>query len=164
MKYKIFFLIFFLSACVPSNYSNNNKETFNSKGLAYIFTKQDYENKIISSKLNNELLQISHNKLKFNSFIKLTNPITNDTIVLRNSKKIKYPELYSILITEPVADKLNLNYDLPLVEIIEIKKNKSFVAKEAKIFNEEKKISSNAPVTSVQISNISKNKKIKKKK
>ena len=114
--------------------------------------------------LNNELLQISHNKLKFNSFIKLTNPITNDTIVLRNSKKIKYPELYSILITEPVADKLNLNYDLPLVEIIEIKKNKSFVAKEAKIFNEEKKISSNAPVTSVQISNISKNKKIKKKK
>ena len=45
-----------------------------------------------------------------------------------------------------------------------MKKNKSFVAKKAKMFNEEKKISSNAPVTSVQISNISKNKnKIKNK-
>ena len=41
----------------------------------------------------------------------------------------------------------------------EIKKNKSFVAKKAKMFNEEKKIPSNAPVTSVKISNISKNKK-----
>ena len=57
---------------------------------------------------------------------------------------------------------MNLNKDLPLVEILEIKKNKSFVAKKAKIFNEEKKISSNAPVTSVQISNISKKRKIKK--
>ena len=56
---------------------------------------------------------------------------------------------------------MNLNKDLPLVEILEIKKNKSFVAK-AKIFNEEEKISSNAPVTSVQISNISKKRKIKK--
>ena len=53
---------------------------------------------------------------------------------------------------------LNLNKDLPILEIIEIKKNKSFVAKKAKIFNEEKKISSKAPVASVQISNISKNK------
>ena len=54
-----------------------------------------------------------------------------------------------------------MNTDLPLLEIIEIKKNKSFVAKKAKIYNEEKKISSKAPVANVQISNISKNKQIK---
>ena len=40
-----------------------------------------------------------------------------------------------------------------------MRKNKLFVAEKAKIYNEEKKISSNAPVTSVKISNISKNKK-----
>ena len=40
--------------------------------------------------------------------------------------------------------------------------NKSFVAIKAKIFNEEKKLPSNAPVTSVEISNISKNKDFKK--
>ena len=58
---------------------------------------------------------------------------------LKNIKRIKYPDFYKILITKPVAKKLNLNIDLPLLEIIEIKKNKSFVAKKAKIYNEEKK-------------------------
>ena len=53
---------------------------------------------------------------------------------------------------------------MPILEIIEIKKNKSFVAKKAKIYNEEKKIPSKAPVASVQISNISKNKKANVKK
>ena len=51
-----------------------------------------------------------------------------------------------------------MDNNLPLVEILELKKNKSFIAKKAKIFNEEKKISSNAPITSVEISNISKKK------
>ena len=46
---------------------------------------------------------------------------------------------------------------------MEIKKNKSFIAEKAKIYNEEKKISSKAPVTLVEIANISKNKNIKKK-
>jgi hypothetical protein len=69
------------------------------------------------------------------------------------------------LITKSVAEKLNLNVDLPILEIIEIKKNKSFVADKAKMHNEEKKIPSKAPVASVEISNISKNKlsKIKNK-
>ena len=44
---------------------------------------------------------------------------------------------------------------------MEIKKNKSFIAEKAKIYNEEKKISSKAPVASVKISNISKNKTVK---
>ena len=50
-----------------------------------------------------------------------------------------------------------------IIRNIEIKKNKSFIAEKAKIYNEEKKIPSKAPVTSVQISNISKKKIIKKK-
>mgnify|MGYP007000117528 CR=1 len=68
------------------------------------------------------------------------------------------PEFYKILITKPVAEKLKLNTDLPILEIMEIKKNKSFIAEKAKISIEERKIPSNAPVASVQISNISKNK------
>ena len=51
---------------------------------------------------------------------------------------------------------------MPLVEIIEIKKNKSFVAKKTKIFKEEEKIHNNAPVESVTINNISKNNSKKK--
>ena len=42
--------------------------------------------------------------------------------------------------------------------LLEIKKNKSFVAKKTKIFKEEEKIHSNAPVETVKIDNISKDK------
>ena len=78
-------------------------------------------------------------------------------------KKTKYPEFYKSLITKELAKNLNLNNEIPLVEILEIKKNKSFVAKKAKIFKEEKKISNNAPVANVKISNISKKPIFKKK-
>ena len=90
--------------------------------------------------------------------IKVINPKTNDSIVVKNTKRINFPDFYKILMTEEAAKKLNIDKEKPFVEIIEIKKNKSFVAKKAKIFQEEKKISSNAPITSVTISNISKNK------
>ena len=48
---------------------------------------------------------------------------------------------------------------MPMVEVIEIKKNKSFVAAKTKIFKEEEKIHNNAPVETVKINNISKNSK-----
>ena len=47
--------------------------------------------------------------------------------------------------------------------MIEVKKNKSFVAKKTKIFKEEEKIYNNAPVEVVTIDNISKKKKVKNK-
>ena len=109
--------------------------------------------------MNNETMQISHQKLKTGALIKITNPKNKESIVLKNIKRIRYPDFYKILITEPVANQLNLNVNLPIIEVTEIKKNRSFVAKKAKIFNEEKTIPSNAPVASVQISNISKNNK-----
>ena len=113
--------------------------------------------KIIRGKMNNNILQISHQNLKTGTLIKLINIKTNESIVLKNTKRIRYPDFYKILISKPVAEKLNLSEDLPILEIIEIKKNKSFVAAKAKISIEEKKIPSKAPVASVQISNISKN-------
>ena len=94
--------------------------------------------------------------------IKIINPKTNDYVILKNTKKVEYPEFYKILITESVAKRLKLYPNLPLVEILEIKKNKSFIAQKAKIFNEEKKIHSNAPIETVKILNISKNKNNKK--
>ena len=108
--------------------------------------------------MNNEIMQISHQNLRTGTLIKIINPRNNESVVLKNIKRIKYPNFYKLLITKPVAEKLNLDINLPLLEIIEIKKNKSFVAEKAKIYSEEKKIPSKAPVASVQISNISKNK------
>ena len=161
MKSRLFFLIFFVLSCAPQLNNSDQKKPYTSNGFAYVYNVYDFEQKIIRGKMNNNKLQISHQNLKTGALIKIINPNTNDSIILKNIKRIKYPDFYKILITELVMNELNLNKDLPIVEIIEIKRNESFVAEKAKIFNEEKKISSNAPVTSVKISNISKNKKEK---
>ena len=108
--------------------------------------------------MNNDIIQISHQNLKTGTLIKIINSKNKKNITLKNTKRIQYPDFYKILITKAVAKKLQINPDLPIIEIIEIKKNKSFIAEKAKIFNEEKKVPSKAPVGSVQISNISKNK------
>ena len=162
MKFKFIFLVIFTISCT-SNYTKlDNRAPYNSKGFALVYNESDYENKIIQTKLDNTKIQVFHNKLKTNTLVKLINPKTNSYLIVKNIRKTKYPDFYKILITEAVAKKLNIDPNLPLIEIIEIKKNKSFVAKKAKIFEEETKVPSKAPVTSVKISNISKDKNIKK--
>ena len=164
MKFRYIFLIFLICSCTPHLETFNQKKPFSSKGFVYIYNHVDFEKKIIKGKMNNDLMQISHQYLKRGTLVKIINPKTKKSIVIKNTKRIQYPDFYKLLITNAVATKLELNADLPILEIIEIKKNKSFIAKKAKIYNEEKKIPSKAPVASVQISNISKNKKNKSKK
>tara|TARA_B100001057_G_C22844447_1_gene948400 strand:- start:1078 stop:1815 length:738 start_codon:yes stop_codon:yes gene_type:complete len=165
MKFKQILFFLFILSCTPHLNNTSVKKPFNSKGFAYVYNDFDYNEKIIKRKMDNDSLELSHQNLRTGTLIKLINPKNKKSLVLKNIKRVKYPDFYKILITESVADELDLNLDLPLVEIIEIKKNKSFIAEKAKIYNEEKKISSKAPVASVQISNISKNKnkKIKSK-
>ena len=158
MKFKLVIFIFFIFSCTPQLKTFNQKKPYSATGFAYVYNNYDFQNKIILGKLNNEKLQISHQNLRTGSLIKIINPKNNKSIILKNVKRIKYPDFYKILITKPVMDELELSVDLPILEILEIKKNKSFIAEKAKIYNEEKKISSNAPITSVKISNISKDK------
>ena len=165
MKYNIIILFFFLVvSCASQLQTLNKKEPYTSNGFAYIYNELDFNDKIIMGKMNNNLLQISHQNLKIGTLVKISNPKNKESLILKNVKRIRYPDFYKILITKAVAQKLKLDSNLPLLEISEVKKNKSFVAKEAKTYNEEKKISSKAPVTSIQISNIAKEKKSKNKK
>ena len=157
MKYS-FILFFFLISCSPQLTTINQKKPYSAKGIAYIYNDNDFYQKIIKGKMNNDKMQISHQYLKTGTLVKISNPKNKESVVLKNIKRIRYPDFYKILITDAVAQKLKLNKELPIIEIIEIKKNKSFVAAKAKIYSEEKKISSKAPVATVQISNISKNK------
>ena len=163
MKFN-FILIFLITVSCTQNYSKvKSGKNFTSKGFAYIYTEIDYEKNLIKKELDSNLFQIAHNRLKPGTLIKITNIKTNDSIILKSNKRFDYPDFYKILITQPVAKKINLNEELPLVEIIELKKNKSFVAKKTKIFKEEEKIHNNAPVEIVKIDNISENRKKTKK-
>ena len=158
MKFRIIFILIFTLSCSSQFSTINQIKPYTSKGFALIYNEFDFNQKIIKGKMRNDKMQISHQNLRTGTLIKIINPKNNETLVLKNIKRINYPDFYKVLITKSVAEKLKLDLNLPLVELIEIKKNKSFVAEKAKIYNEEKKIPSKAPITSVKISNISKNK------
>ena len=113
MKYRLIFFLFLILSCAPELKTLNQKKPYTSKGFAYIYNNNDYKNKIIKGKMNNQIMQISHQNLKTGTLIMLSNPKNKQSIVLKNIKRVKYPEFYKILITEPVADKLNLNQKLP---------------------------------------------------
>ncbi len=162
MKFKIILITFFLFSCSSISSSNYKKNSFSSKGFAYIYDIKDYENKIIKKKINSDNFIIGHHTLKRGTLIKISNPVSGKNIIAKNEYKLDYPNFYNILVTKSVAQKLDLNFDIPYVEIEEIKKNKSFIAKKADIFDEEKQIHSSAPVEKVSISNISKKKEKKK--
>ena len=89
MKFKFIFLFLFIYSCSSTYTKIDNRKPYNTKGFAYIYNEQDYLNKIIKGKLNNEELQISHYFLRLNSSIKITNPKTQDTLTLKNVKKTR---------------------------------------------------------------------------
>ena len=53
-----------------------------------------------------------------------------------------------------IADAIDLNKNEPYIEILEILEDSVFVAKKAKIFEEEKKVAIKAPVNSISISDL----------
>ncbi len=163
MKYSFLLLIFFTVSCSPNFNKINLNQPYSSKGFAYIYNNKDYENGLIKRKLDNEIIQVAHDSLRPGSLLKIINTRTNDSIIVKINKRFEYPKFYKILMTQKAANELNLSNDFPHVEVFEMKKNKSFIAKKTKVYQEEKKIYSNAPVESVKIDNISKNKnKLKK--
>ena len=162
MKFRLTLIIFLI---LQNSFLHAETEikTYMGNGFAYIYNNDDYKKKITKKKFDNNKPLIGHSKLKRGTIVRIVNPNNNKSITLKVKKKTNYPEFYQILITESVADKLQLDRSVPFVEIQEIKKNKSFVAKKAKTFNEEKKIYSSAPVDIVKIDNISKSSKPRKK-
>ena len=162
MKFNILALIFiFLSSCTTTTISKNkaNYVPYKNSGFALIYNPYLHENEKFYKKIDNDKLEIGHNILKKNSIIKITNPENMKSIELKVSKKINYSPFYKIIMSQKVADRLELNSDLPFVDVTERKKNKSFIAKAATTHSEEKKVENKAPVTKVKIDNISINKK-----
>ena len=139
MKFRLIILILFISSCSPHLSTFNQKINYAAKGFAYIYNDNDFNNKIIKGKMNNQLMQISHQNLRTGTLVKISNPKNSESIVLKNIKRIKYPDFYKILITKPVAEKLNLDTDLPILEIIEIKKISLLSLKKLKYIMKKKK-------------------------
>ena len=159
MKFSSIFIIFFLFSSSNGTFNTNNNKSYTSKGFALIYDENDYQNKIISTKLNPNNIEIGHNQLNKNSYVVITNPINKKSLTLKVSKKVKYPDFFKVLITEKLANELNLNPKKPYIEIEKRVKNNSYVAKKAVTHSEEKNVLTKVPITKVKINDISKDSK-----
>ena len=97
-----------------------------------------------------------HNLLKRNTPIKIINPVNSKVIETKIYKKANYPKIFNIVLSKKVATILELDFDNPFVEILEIKKNKTFVAKKSNTFDEEKNVAETAPIDEVQMNDLTK--------
>ncbi|MDC0418615.1 hypothetical protein OAM15_03190 [Pelagibacteraceae bacterium] len=155
MKYKIFFFLL-ISSCVNNTYTQKSNFLYSAKGFALIERQ-------ITEYANTSFL-VSHNKLKLGTKVRISNPSNKKFIETVVKKKIKYNNFYKVSISENIAKQLSLNTSFPYVEITEIRLNKSFIAKKAITENIEKKIANKAPVTKINIDNLTNPKKTKKNK
>ena len=173
MNYKFLVLIFlFLYSCTAVGINNNKIETteyvqsFSTKGFALLFDENLKKNKIVNKKIESRSLIIFQKNLKKDTSVKITNPINNKSILARVGSRSKYPNFYSSVVSKRIFDELDLNHKEPYVEIITIAVNSTFLAKKAKMYDEEKEVADKAPVDGISISDLSLNKKkaIKKQK
>ena len=86
------------------------------------------------------------------------------SLVLKNVKRIKYPNFYNSVISQRIYDALELNENEPYLEISTVSESSTFLAKKAKMYEEEKKVANKAPVDGISVSNLNVDKKKVKKK
>jgi hypothetical protein len=128
---------------------------YKNSGFALVYDSVLKKEKKILKKIDNGSLIIFHKSLKKNSFVKITNPVNQKTVVAEVvSNNVKFSDFYNSVITSRIADELSLNLNEPYIDIVLISQNSTFIAKKAKTFNEEKKVAEKAPVDGIQIDNL----------
>ena len=149
-----------LFSCTQTTYNKGDSEVkkkmyYSSKGFALIYEDFFYKNKVVGKKLDNSEYQILHMRLKSRTLVKIYNPENSKFVTAKVKSISKFPSIYNSVITKKIADDLNLDKQNPYIEIIQIKKNPKFTAKEAMIYDEEKNVADKAPVSTVDINDLS---------
>mgnify|MGYP006094356275 CR=1 FL=1 len=161
----LFIITTFLYSCAEYSYKSKqkiNKKYYSSSGFALIYDNNLFKQKVVNKKINNEEIVIMHNLLRANTPVKIINPSNSKIIEATIYKKARYPEIFSVVISTKVANFLELDLDNPFVELIEVKKNKSFIAKKSNTFDEEKNVAAQLPVNKVIMDDLTKIKYKKK--
>ncbi|MDA8691420.1 SPOR domain-containing protein, partial [Candidatus Pelagibacter bacterium] len=128
---------------------------YKNSGFTLVYDPVLKKEKKISKKIDNKSLFIFHKNLKKNSFVKITNPINQKTVIAEViSNKVRFSDFYNSVITSRIADELSLNLNEPYIDLVLISQNSTFIAKKAKTYNEEKKVAEKAPVDGIQIDNL----------
>ena len=139
MHKKIYLLFFIIFLSCTSNYS-----IYEKKG----FAKINYDNRVISPLPKGTLLKVTNIKNKKSMVI-----TTNDTNKNLGSR--------IIILSDNVFQELKLNKNLPLIHIQTLRKNKIFIAKKTKIYEQEKRVDKKVVIEKINIMNLAKEKKSK---
>ena len=123
-----------------------------------VYEDQFYIQKIVNKKIDNEKIKVMHNILKKNTPVKIINPINGKVIKTKIYKKAEYPKIFNLVISEKAASFLELDLQNPYLELIEVKKNKTFVAKKSNTFDEEKNVAETNPVGEIKMDDLSESK------
>ena len=153
-------MILFLTACQQIdgdrkviNYSNYLK--YSNTGFTLVYDEQLKKDNKISKKIDDRALVIFHKKIKKNSFVKITNPVNNKSIIAKViSNNAQFSDFYNSVITSRIANELSIDLDEPYVDLVLISENSTFIAKKAKTFDEEKNVAEKAPVDGITIDNL----------
>ena len=159
-KFLNILLILFLTACQQYddnkkvvNYSNYLK--YSNTGFTLIYDEQLKKDNKISKKIDNRALVIFHKKIKKNSFVKITNPVNDKSIIAKVvSNNVQFSDFYNSVITKRIANELSIDLNEPYVDLVLISENSTFIAKKAKTFDEEKNVAEKAPVDGITIDNL----------
>tara|TARA_B100001057_G_scaffold230659_2_gene230927 strand:- start:5013 stop:5765 length:753 start_codon:yes stop_codon:yes gene_type:complete len=162
----IFFIIFFFVSCDQTKSIKSKKLNFDldnryqNLGFALIYD----ENIMKVKKLEERSLNIYHKSLKKKSIVKITNPDNNKYLIAEvKSNKVQFSNFYNSILSKRIAEDLNLDLDEPYIEITHLAKDSTFVAKKAKMADEERTVAEKAPVDGIQINDLNNKKKMKKK-
>ena len=134
--------------------SNSLDDPFINKGFSLIYSNKFYDNKIISKKIDERSLVIFQKNLKKNTIVKITNILNNKSVIATVGSNADYPLFNNAVLSMRVADEIDLNENEPYVEILEVIEDSVFVAKKAKMFEEEKNVANKAPVNNISISDL----------
>ena len=166
MNYKILIIIFlFLYSCTSNESIKFPKDSikisdaFSNKGFTLIYNDDLKKKKIVSKKIDERSLIIFQRNLKKDTVVKVTNPINGKSVLAKVGNNSRYPNFYNSVISKRIFDVLELNLNEPYVEIITVSEKSTFLAKKAKIFDEEKEVAAKAPVDGISISDLSVNRK-----
>ena len=167
MHYKnfLFFIFFFLiTNCTTSNLSTNKSQnildkSFVNKGFALIYDQKYYNEGLLSKKIDERSLIIFQKNLKIKTLVKIKNILNNKSLIATVGKDSIYPLFNNSVISKRIADELDLDVYEPYIEITEILKNSTFIAKKANTFKEERSVAIKAPVNSITINDLTNTKK-----
>ena len=167
MSYKniiFIFFIFFIYGCEPINVKNRKldfeiENRYKNSGFALIYNDELDGIKEIEPRS----LMIYHKNLKKKSMVKITNPINGLSLIAEvKSNKIKFSNFYNAVLSDRIAQTLELDENEPYINIVLISKDSTFIAKKAKTFEEESVVAEKAPVDGIQINDLNESKSKKK--